>query len=214
MKRVAILYVLMISVCTCFGQSFNIKAGVNIANQYPAVEFSFGSKKLRGSALTRFHIGVSTDIKLAKNWFLRPGLTYSGQGYHMHELIDFAGNLQAAARDFKLNYINMPVQALYAFDLSKNKKEKQQLWIAAGVYAGALINGKTNAEGGPARDIKIGNEPGDEFNFLDAGVNVSTGLRYRMVFLEAGYQYGLTESGRFWAKGKNRVISLGIGIMI
>ena len=217
MKKIFTILLLCFIASISDAQTINLKAGTNIANQYPAlvgVTQGGSIKKISGEALQRFHAGVSMDVRLTGSWFVRPELMYSGQGYHMHELIDFAGNTQAPAADFKLNYLNLPVHFVYRQPLSKPGNKKMELLIGVGPYAGFLVGGKYDSDGSGSRDVKIGDAADDEFNTFDAGVSGIVGFRINLFFFETGYRQGLTESGRLWAPSKNKVIHFGIGVSL
>jgi opacity protein-like surface antigen len=153
---------------------FGIKAGVNYAN--------FEGSDLQTDAITSYHAGLVTEIKLTDSFSLQPELLYSTQG----------ASYKNAGTEFKneLGYLSIPVLA----KIHLNKTVSLDL----GPQASFLLS-ERNA-------FDINNAETFEFAAVGGlGFNVT-----KHFFLQARYVLGLTEVSKD-ADVKNSVVQVSAG---
>jgi len=153
---------------------FGIKAGVNYAN--------FEGSDLQTDAITSYHAGLVTEIKLTDTFSLQPELLYSTQG----------ASYKNAGTEFKneLGYLSIPVLA----KIHLNKTVSLDL----GPQASFLLS-ERNA-------FDVNNAETFEFAAVGGlGFNVTKNF-----FLQARYVLGLTEVSKD-ADVKNSVVQVSAG---
>lgn len=152
-----------------------VKAGVNYAN--------FESSQLQTNALTSYHAGLVTQIKLGKSFALQPEVLYSTQG----------ATYENAVEEFKaeLGYISVPL--LTKINLGKTFS------IELGPQFSWLLSKSVDVNT-EVKDLDIGAAGG-------IGVNLTENL-----FIQARYVAGLTEIGKN-ADIKNSVGQLSFGYL-
>jgi hypothetical protein len=225
MKKFTILsFAVMLFAFTTSAQEirFGAKLGANLANVGDVPE---GAST---SMLIGAHIGAIVDIPINSNFSIQPGLLYSMKGWNESADLSIPGFFTLKYDvDQKLNYIEIPINAVYSFD------EGYGFNIFAGPYVGILLSANSKGEstvdilGVPAtvdvdEDIKEGLES------LDIGFNI--GLGYRLengLGFSAQYGIGLTSlvaeqtetdpiSGASYtidAYGKNSVIGISVSYL-
>ena len=107
---------------------FGVKGGFNVANMVETDNdetYSYDSK-------VGFHLGVTAEYPISKKIAIEPGLLFSTKGYE-YELLDVKVSSD-------LNYLEIPVNAIYKIDLRKAK-----ILINAGPYLGYALSGKMKA---------------------------------------------------------------------
>lgn len=99
---------------------FGLKAGINYAN--------LNGSDINTSALTSFHAGIVTEIKVFKYFAIQPELLYSTQGAELKDL----------GTQFKneLGYIAIPILAKFSLN--------DQLSLELGPQASFLLNEKND----------------------------------------------------------------------
>ena len=179
MKKSLILVVLMViftHVSFCQSVKFGIKAGLNYAN--------VTGSELKTEAITSYHTGLVSEIKLTDGFALQPELLYSTQG----------ATYKTAVEDFKneLGYITIPV--MLKINLSEN------LSLELGPQAGFLLSEKNKFDT-------------NKSNTFDFTANAGLGLKVTdSLFLQARYGLGLTEI-KTDSDIKNSVVQLSLGIL-
>ncbi|MES1215422.1 MAG: porin family protein [Bacteroidota bacterium] len=185
-KCIVILGVLLtagvVSAQTTF--QFGPKAGVNISN------FSGGTGSIESNTLVGFHVGGFVSFQLGKSFAIQPEVLFSTQGAKYDD---------ASIKNFKANYLNIPVLAQI--------RMPGGLYLETGPQAGILLTAE--------RDNQTVKEL---YNSLDWSWAFGLGLRSKMgLGFSARYNLGLTKvednitgTGSFEANGKNSVIQLGL----
>lgn len=186
-KKILTTAVLLFGITTLIqAQSvrFGIKGGINYANQN-GTEITVNSSNFDSAdAITSYHAGLVTEIKLFDKFAIQPELLYSTQG----------ATYKNAVEEFKneLGYISIPVLAkIY---LSKS------LSLELGPQASFLLSERN----------KFDYKESETFEFAAVGglgLNITKNL-----FLQARYGLGLTEASKD-AKTKNSTFQISAGIL-
>jgi hypothetical protein len=193
-RRLITLYLFVILSSAASAQvRVGIKAGPDFARLLDAEEAytgSGGNILLNTNSRTSLYGGIFVDIPLGKGkenmFYLRPQLEYLGAGGQLPEMVDFNGNLLAAATKYSLNYVNLPVQFLFSPSFPIGKP-----WIGAGLYGGVLVRG-TAKYGNSSQDLSIGNKDNDAIERFDFGFSFTAGLTLKCGILIGGdFQQGL-----------------------
>ena len=112
--------------------SFGVRAGINFQNingeDGSGHDYDF---KLR----TGFHIGVNAEIPVAPDFYVQPGLLFSGKGARV-EVVN------ADDTKYKLTYLEIPINFLYKPALGPGK-----LLLGFGPYIGIGVGGKIKTAG-------------------------------------------------------------------
>lgn len=153
-----------------------MKAGLNYAN--------FSGTSIQTDAITSYHAGLVSEIKLLEKFAIQPELLYTTQG----------ATYENAGSEFKneLGYIAIPVLAkIY---LSKS------ISLELGPQASFLLSEKNNF------DV----EDPNTFEFaIDAGLSLKI---TKSIFIQGRYVLGLTDISPN-ADAKNSVFQLSAGLM-
>ncbi|WP_310381880.1 porin family protein [Flavobacterium sp.] len=155
---------------------FGLKAGLNYANVTGAT--------LQTDAITSYHAGLVTEIKLGETFALQPELVYSTQG----------ATYKTALEDFKneLGYLSIPV--MVKIYLGKTVS------LELGPQASFLLSEK--------KEFDIENS--NTFDFAATG---GLGFKIsKNIFIQGRYVLGLTEISKN-ADAKNAVVQVSAGIM-
>jgi hypothetical protein len=152
------------STTTSSGVSFGIRAGVNLQN----INGKDGNgDKLENKLVPRFQGGVVVDIPLADQFYIQPGVLFSGKG--------------AKEKDTDLNvslsYIDVPVTFLFKPLLGTG-----HMLLGVGPYVGFAIAGNVSDDNDNEEKVKFENEvtvlqaaTDPYFRRLDAGANLLVG---------------------------------------
>ena len=163
------------------GVSFGVRAGVNFQNINGR---SFTDSKLENKLVPRFQAGVVADVPLADDFYLQPGLLYSGKG------TKFKGSNDV----LNISYLDVPVTFLYKPVLGKGK-----MMLGVGPYVGFALNGKVSQEDGDKSTVKFKNTitasealSGNYLRRMDAGANLLFGYEMSSrLSLQLNAQLGL-----------------------
>lgn len=153
-----------------------VKGGLNYAN--------FTDTSIKTDAITSYHAGIITTIKLTKSFALQPELLYSTQG----------ASYENAISEFKneLGYLSIPLLA--KLNLSES------LSLEIGPQASFLLSKKDEFDF-------------NDYNTFDFAVDGGLGLKLtESIFIQARYILGLSEISKN-AQAKNSVFQLSAGIL-
>lgn len=153
-----------------------VKAGLNYAN--------VTGTTIQTEAITSYHAGLVTEIKLGETFALQPELLYSTQG----------ATYKTALEDFKneLGYLSIPV--MVKIYLGKTVS------LELGPQASFLLSEKN------AFDI-------EDSNTLDFAATGGLGFKItKNIFIQGRYVLGLTEISKN-ADTKNAVVQVSAGIL-
>lgn len=205
---------------------FIIRAGVNFAN----ISVTDNGRVDKANELTSFHAGIGYDAPLSDYFSLQPGLIFTGKGAKT-QLGKETDNFYYKATSNPM-YLELPVNIVGKIPIGEYSK----IYIGAGPYAAAGIAGKNKVEthivgvvNNSSKNIVYSNDnptTSQEENYgygklkrFDYGINALAGIEFPKFTLGANYGYGLVKinSGTDNTsndKGKNRVVSLSLGIKL
>lgn len=178
MKKVILFAILLGSISSMQAQmlKFGLKAGINYAN--------YTGSDANTDAITNFHAGLVSEIKIFENFALQPELYYSTQGAEIDNLGEQFKN--------ELGYISIPVLAKFYLT--------DDLSLEVGPQASFLLSERNEVD---ANDS-------NSFDFAVAGgLSYKFGKHF---FVQGRYGLGLTEAKRD-ADVKNSVIQASVGYM-
>jgi Outer membrane protein beta-barrel domain len=152
------------STTTSSGVNFGIRAGVNLQN----INGKDGSgAKLENKLVPRFQGGVTVDIPLADQFYIQPGVLFSGKG----------AKAENSDANINISYIDVPVTFLFKPVLGTGR-----MLLGVGPYVGFGIAGNTEDANENEQKIKFENEVtalqyANDFYVrrLDAGANLLVG---------------------------------------
>lgn len=152
------------STSTSSGIGFGIRAGVNLQNINGK---NANGDKLENNLVPRFQGGVVVDIPLASQFFIQPGVLFSGKGAKLND----------TEIKTSLSYIDVPVTFLFKPMLGTG-----HMLLGVGPYVGFAIAGNVSDDNDNEEKIKFANEvtPAEyaaDFyaRRLDAGANLLVG---------------------------------------
>jgi len=168
--------------------------------------------------------GVVAQFAINETLALRSGLNFLQHGVKINstQVEDGIGEFEVEAKT-KLNYLQIPVYALYTKELSIG-----ELFVGAGPYANYGISGKskltytfTDDNGDKESDseetdaFKKDEDGGTSFKRFDMGAGAIAGIRFpNGMFANIGYQYSFSNSssdGDEGGKYNNQGLQLSIG---
>jgi len=171
------------STSTGSGISFGIRAGVNLQN----INGKDGNgDKLENKLVPRFQGGLTVDIPLADQFYIQPGVLFSGKG--------------AKEKDTDLNvslsYIDVPVTFLFKPALGTG-----HMLLGVGPYVGFGIAGNVEDDNENEEKVKFENEvtllqaaTDPYFRRLDAGANLLVGYEMSSKFsIQLNAQLGMAK---------------------
>ena len=183
-KCIVILGVIFGGIASAQTFQFGPKAGINISN------FTSGTGS-ESNTLVGFHVGGFVSFQFGKSLAIQPEVLFSTQGAKYDDA-------NTTIKDFKANYLNIPVVA--------QLRMSGGLYLETGPQIGILLSAKTDDE-----TVK------DLYNSLDWSWAFGIGLRSKMgLGVSARYNLGLTKvedklsTTAFQPNGKNSVIQLGL----
>lgn len=205
---------------------FIIRGGVNFAN----ISVTDNGRVDKANNLTSFHAGIGYDVRLSDYFSLQPGLMFTGKGAKT-QLGKETDNFYYKASSNPM-YLELPLNFVAKIPTGEYSK----FFVGAGPYAAAGIAGKNKVEihtiGVPAnssKNIVFSNDnptTSQEENYgygklkkFDYGVNALAGIEFPKFNIGVNYGYGLVKinsgsDNRADDRGKNRVVSLSLGIKL
>lgn len=166
-------------------QSTIIKAGANFATLY--------SESKTFSARISFHAGFGIENELSTNFTLAPEVLFSSQGANVKN---------GSKREFRLNYLNLPIMIRYYPDGG--------FFLEAGPQAGILVSGRQSADS--QYDSNITNIKGQDYGF-----NLGLGFKSDSVIgINARYYFGLRDINdyEFGEKTRNGVFQISLSFYL
>jgi hypothetical protein len=200
LASVVILFAMSVSAQVQFG----IKAGVNLAN----VSTKMAGESVDSKMKIGFHAGVIADLGLSESFSVQPGLLFSQKGAKQEETI--LG--QTATATMKLNYLDIPINAVYKIDAGSAK-----IHLFAGPVISYGLSGTTTYEaGGESQDEDVFGSEDGQAKKLDFGINFGAGIQISKILVSANYNLGLSnmvnggDSDNFV---KNRTIGVSVALL-
>ncbi|MDR3217451.1 MAG: PorT family protein [Dysgonamonadaceae bacterium] len=207
MKKVFFLMmmvaVLGITTTSAQGVKFGVTAGLNVSTISGDIE---NAKYKAG-----FQAGVLADLGITENFSIIPELLFSQKGGKNEFEEEILGVEVAATSTITLNYLTIPVNAAYKFNLGQNQK----FLIFAGPYVGYGLSTSVGVEvDGTSVEtdaVKFGSGD-EEIKALDFGVNVGVGYQFEKIFFKLQYNLGLSNLSNdkdYSMKNNNIAVSVG-----
>jgi hypothetical protein len=198
MKKVLLLGILSILfVGSAFAElpKIGITAGLNVSN---TTLFSDNSFK------AGFQAGVVSDFSITEKFSIIPELLFSQRGYknkNIH-LVDIQGNFTGETVTETFNYLQLPINAAYKFNVGNDSK----IIVFAGPYLGYALSANVNGA-----SIAIGSN--GYLKRFDFGMNAGVGYQYEKIFVKLQYNPGLINlinpKGDISMKNMNIAITAG-----
>ncbi len=200
MRNLYLTFLLAIgSLISLSGQTFTVHGGLAVAN----VQFFVDTASIEPNKKAGVLIGLDSEFKLVENLYIGIGTDFIQKGFRVKAdtvvLNDFT---------FKVNYVTIPVNLRYKFDL-------EDFWMTfeAGPYFGIGLNAKIKSD---PEDVKLnfGGEEG-ELNLLDYGFNLGFGFEFDQVRFGINYSNGLNNIASSSKETiKNRCLTISLGITL
>jgi hypothetical protein len=168
MKKVFLMMVIaVLGVVSAKAQvTFGVTAGLNTSSYTGDVN---GAKYKAG-----FQIGVLADYAITENFSIIPELQFSQKGFKYKAEL---GDIFSLSATQTLNYLVLPINAAYKFDVAPDSK----VLVFAGPYLGYGIGSKGVEFGSGALEKKP----------FDIGANIGAGFQYTQFFAKLQYNLGL-----------------------
>jgi len=200
MKKIfltGILGILFVGISFAQTPRIGITAGLNVSNET-------GTGVTNSNFKAGFQAGVVADFGITQNFSIMPELLFTQRGYK------FKGDDYSDAVSNTLDYLQLPINAAYKFDVGMGSK----VFVFAGPYFGYGISGTSKDDtAGSSNSIKFGSN-GDLKPF-DFGINVGVGYEYEKVFIKLQYNQGLininnsTDYTDYSIRNQNIAITVG-----
>lgn len=189
MKKFIPLIVLLLFSLNSYSQ-WGVKGGVSMST-------------ITDSNLSKYYlsgqIGGTYDIKLSEHWYLQPELLFTSIGCNLK-------NDGYVIKDgsIKIYALELPINLSFRPALSDNVN----LLIDFGVFAryGIFGNKTYNYHDGP----EISQNPFDEYNRFDTGLNIGLGLQKNSYYGIFSFQRGLTHAEKD-IEGSHQVLRFSLG---
>jgi opacity protein-like surface antigen len=198
MKKICFIGILSILFMgTSFAQTrIGVTAGLNVSNITGEEESS--------DYKAGFQAGVVADFAITENFSIIPELLFSQRG--------FKGTEDSSTFSATLNYLQLPVNAAYKFDVGSGSK----LFIFAGPYIGYGVSAsgkiKDNDTGvSVSAPVKFGSNE-NEIKPFDFGIDVGVGYQYEKIFFKLQFNPGflnLNNGDGSSSKNTNFAVSVG-----
>ena len=190
-----------------------VKAGVNLAT------LTFDNPTLNATQQARidFQGGFVVDVPLTRKLSLQPALVISTKGTQINTFaIDSSRNPIATpiTNSIKLLYVELPLLALFRFDVSSSLR----LYGGLGPYLGVGLGGRISSTFAPLgeREVVFGSGAvgSNSFRRFDYGVSGAAGLEWHGLMVGVTYGYGLADLGSALAKSYHRPIGISVGFWL
>jgi len=162
---------------------------------------------LSTNSVTTYSLSAYVDLPF-KKFFIQPGLSLVGKGVKQYQ--------EAQTNTITLTYLDIPVTAIYKFNLRTLGK----VYIGAGPYASLGLSGTNQVESVSiisGSDVKFGNA--EDYRKIDLGVNFAGGIELNNhLTFNMRYALGLNNiasDADLDAKSvKNRIFTIGLGFWL
>ena len=196
MKKIFLTLVLCSFAGAMFAQGikFGVTAGLNVSNQTAKM----GSISISPDWKAGFQGGVFMDYAFSPNLSLIPELLFTQRGAK--------STTDGVTSSETLNYLQLPINLAYKFDVSNGQK----VFPFAGIYLGYALSG-TDKFGSESTKVTFGSGENDMKAF-DYGVNLGVGYQYEHFIFKVQYNLGLANLSNvsdYSYKNKNVAVTVG-----
>ncbi len=164
------------------------------------VVYFIDSASIETNKKTGFSLGISNEIKLAENFYQVLGIEFAQRGYRIRgEYSNF---------DVKLNYVNLPLNWRYKFDL-----DDIFMTFDAGPFAAIAFSGKITDDGSSEK-LDFGTSTG-QIHYVDFGIKLGYQVEFESLRIGIAYNIGLNDIAAGKAevlKNKSFTFLLGISL--
>jgi len=206
---VAIALIASMGAMNAQGVKFGVTAGLNASTV--SVSDADGSDI---GYKPGFQVGVVADIGITSNFSIIPELSFSQKGFKVSESDDESFELNVG-----LNYLALPVNAAYKFDLGMSQK----IILFAGPYLGYGLSTSVKAKAAGVSvdldeydlDVKFGSGE-EDIKPIDFGVNIGAGYQFEKIFFKLQYNLGLNNLGQYEEDNisiKNGNVAVSVGYL-
>jgi hypothetical protein len=193
-KKILLMAIGAITFATTALAQVNI--GVNTGVNFSSAKAESGGVTSNGKLLFGFHAGVTADIALTPELHALPTLQFRQKGTKVKDEQSILGQLIKAEGTTTINYIELPLNIVYNFDLGESAK----FFVGAGPSFAYAVSGKTKITttsplGNQVTDrsLKLGSNQDDDIKPFDLGVNGLLGLKFNNGFaVTANYTHSLS----------------------
>ncbi|MEX0720318.1 MAG: porin family protein [Balneolaceae bacterium] len=177
------------------GTSMGIRVGFDMQNITGNDE---DGSDANNSLIPAFNVGMTVELPLAPNFYLKPGLLYTTKGAEREQPI--IGGTETSTMTIRTSYIELPINLLYKPILGNGN-----LIVGFGPYVAMGVDGEAEVESGGTtenRDIIFqsavdASDPSEDvvyFRLWDAGANFIVGYEFaNRISLQLNAQLGLTD---------------------
>ncbi|WP_246859281.1 outer membrane beta-barrel protein [Spirosoma sp. KCTC 42546] len=148
---------------------------------------------------------------------MQPALLISTKGTQINTFaIDSSRNPIATpiTNSIKLLYVELPVLALFRFDVSSSLR----FYGGLGPYLGVGLGGRISSSYVPLGEREIvfgsGGVGSNSFRRFDYGVSGAAGIEWHRLIMGVTYGYGLADLGSALAKSYHRPVGLSVGFWL
>jgi len=206
MKKIGTI-LLVISFSAITNQLFSqIKIGPTVGLNLSTMTMKYSGMSLDPKTKAGFHIGCISEINIAKNFYLQPGLIFTTKG-SKYSVKDYGYSYDISISP---SFIELPVNALYKIDVSSIK-----VFLLAGPSFAYGIGGKYK-ENDESDDIKFGSGDDKDMKPFDLGLNMGAGMEVKNFQLMLQYNLGLLNLAPVTdndAEMKTRVFSISLAYL-
>jgi Outer membrane protein beta-barrel domain len=218
MKKLLILFCLLIARFASPGQSFNlgVTAGPNVSTFDP---YNNRVGNYASSGITGFHAGLFAEVTWG-NLTVQPGLQYASIGGETnYSVVEPAANGNGTFK-YAVRYLQLPVNILGNIPITNGK-----IFLGGGPYMGFGLSGKITQTGvdnegtgtTPYTSSTINNQKGYVFSKSDnpdQGINAVAGVRFNnkvMITLNDLFSLKFLSNYNGFAGLKSNVLSFSVG---
>jgi len=183
---------------------YGLRAGLGFASQ--SIE---NPDIVSTNSVTTYYISAFADISV-KGFYIQPGIGIVGKGVKEFQ--------NAQTNTITLTYLDIPVTALYKFDLPTLGK----IYIGAGPYVSMGLSGNNQLESintVSGSNVSFGNDL--DYKKMEYGLNFTTGLELNNhLTLNMKYSLGLNNIASDiptdvnTSSVKNRIFTIGLGFWL
>ena len=223
LKVLVLISIMFFSIQAQAQLKFGVRAGLNLADM--AIE---GMNGMTEKMITSFHLGPVAEYSLSEKLSLESGLLLSGKGKKVEYNESDQGITLGVKATISPIYLEIPVNALYKFNIKDGK-----VLLFAGPYFAFGVAGKTKTEftasGLPSgmtlsslgltdetKNIKFGTKSDSDMKGTDFGLNFGAGFEKNNYQIRVQYGLGLSNldpQGSSTNEMKNRVIGISLGYL-
>lgn len=150
---------------------------------------------------TGFHVGVTYDAKLSKQFYFQPALLFSHHrfGYDKLESIGMGGGV------IDKYLIEIPANISFRPSISPSAK----LAIDYGLYVKYGLFGDTKYD--YLDGTSVVKSAYDAYNRFDMGINLGAGVEFAKLYVGGAFQFGLTNGEKGFKTLHNKTFRISMG---